>query len=145
MLIQNLFYYMLAILVNGFSTLAGMVGLVLIFAAIAFLVFKVAEDSRFRLPAFWGALLAGLACLIFAFYSSVYVFDEQPEKLSFASLPSGEPTCGTAQTNWIKAAYGISNPCPWGCYRGKVLSKELRMRGFPPWPEYRRVLQCWTR
>ena len=61
------------------------------------------------------------------------------------TLPAGEPTCGVAETSWTKSGYGTGNPCEWGCLRGLVVAKRMRLSGFPPWPEYKRTMQCWSR
>ena len=145
MLIQNFYYYLSVILIAGLWSAIGIAAILLISASIAVLLVPGMSTSRVRLPTFWTLISAGLVCVGIAFYTSVYEFDEHPETLVIDSLPPGEPNCGTATTHWTKAAYGIGNPCPSGCYRGLTLKKELRLTGFPPWPEYRRELQCWTR
>ena len=97
---------------------------------------------------FTAPTLLAIALIIYtvAFYSAEYEFDERPEQ--FDELFSGEERvdCGTSWTNWIDQTQGLSNPCPEGCYRGVTITKKYRMRGiFPPWPQSKRELQCWTR
>lgn len=145
MLIKNFAYYLSVILFAGLWSAFGIAALLLLGAALVILLLPAFKTRSIRVPAFWTLVSAGFICLLISFYTSVYEFDEQPETLVIESLPPGEPNCGTGTTNWTKAAYGIGNPCPPGCYRGLVLRKELRLTGFPPWPEYRRELQCWVR
>lgn len=145
MLIKNFLYYLSVILLAGLESAIGMVAIILITGAVIVLMLPAARHLKLRTPAVWALLTSGILCMTVAFYTAVYEFDEHPEILAIDSLPDGEPDCGTATTSWTKAAYGIGNPCPQGCYRGLVLRKELRLTGFPPWPEYRRELQCWAR
>lgn len=145
MLLKNFWAYFVAIFVEGLGSGAGMLGLALVIFALVLVFAPVARDARFRGLGIQALVIAGLALLTVAFYGAEYTFDEQPGSLAFENLPEGEPTCGTAETPWTKAAYGIGNPCEWGCYRGLVITKKMRLSGFPPWPEYKRELQCWSR
>jgi hypothetical protein len=145
MLVQDYSYYLYKLLLSGIFSIAGIVFVLSLLGAVYALIFLKAGSPRIRLLAFWSLLILAVIVLLVSFYTSVYEFEERPETLVFAELPLGEPTCGTAWTNWIKGAYGINNPCPSGCYRGVVLRKQLRMSGLPPWPEYKRELQCWRR
>lgn len=144
MLINDYTYFLLKIIGAGLLSAAGIASLVLLLSAILW-VSVLGKTRAFRFSIFW--TLALLACIAFgfAFTGAVYVYDERPETLVIESLPEGEPSCGVAQSGWIRSGYGMGNPCPRGCYRGKILGKEMRMRGFPPWPQYRRQMQCWTR
>jgi hypothetical protein len=141
MLIQDYSYYLLKIYTDGMLSLLGILSIVLIVGA--FVVFS--KLPKFKWTAFLIVFLLGLVSMMTAFYSTIYEFEEKPETIVFESLPSGEPTCGTGWTGWIRGAYGISNPCEYGCYRGNVLRKQMKMEGFPPWPMYKRELQCWRR
>jgi hypothetical protein len=145
MLLQDYAYYFFRILVAGALTPLGLLTIAMILAAIAVFVYFGRNRIKIHASTSWILLFIGLACLIATFYSAVYEFDEQPETLAFATLPDGEPTCGVVWSNWIKSGYGLNGTCPRGCYRGLVTRKQMRMGGFPPWPEYRRELQCWTR
>jgi hypothetical protein len=141
MLIQDYSYYLIRILADGMMSLFGVLSVVLIIGA--FVLFS--KVSKFKWTIFLIVLLLGITSLMTAFYSATYEFDEKPETIVFESLPSGEPTCGTVWTGWIRGAYGISNACGTGCYRGNVLRKQMKMEGFPPWPMYKREMQCWRR
>ncbi|MDP6437725.1 MAG: hypothetical protein QF790_10560 [Gammaproteobacteria bacterium] len=145
MLLQDYAFYFYRILAAGMLTPLGLLAIILLLAAISACIYF--RRGRTNIQAFsaWVLLVAGMACLVTAFYSAVYEFDEQPESLAFDTLPKGEPTCDSAWSKWIKSGYGLNNNCPKGCYRGLVLRKQMRMGGFPPWPEYRRELQCWAR
>jgi len=145
MLIKNYDYFLMALLKSGMLSPIGLLSILLFIAAVGSLIWFKPSHPKLRAPAFWGLLLVSISCQVVAFYTAVYEFDEHPETLVFAALPEGEPDCGTAWTNWLRAGYGISNPCPRGCYRGLVLRKQLAMNGFPPWPTYKRELQCWRR
>jgi hypothetical protein len=145
MLVQDYSYYLYKLLLGGIFSLAGMLIVLFLVGAFAALELLKTRNPRIRMPAFWSLMALAVIALVVSFYTSFYEFEEHPETLVFEGLPLGAPDCGTAWTGWIKGAYGISNPCPWGCYRGIVLRKQLRMSGFPPWPEYRRELQCWRR
>ena len=144
MLINHYSFYILKLLQAGLLSPLGMLSVALLLAAFTSR-FVIKQKSLLRTSLFWGLLLVLLGLQGTAFYTSVYEFDERPETLSFETLPKGEPNCGSAWTSWLKAGYGISNPCPKGCYRGLVTRKQLGMSGFPPWPNYRREMQCWHR
>ena len=141
MLIQDYSYYLLKILGNGMMSFVGILSIILIIGAFVAL----SKLEKMRGWAFTGLLVAGLVAFGFAFYSAEYEFDEQPELIVFETLPEGEPTCGTAWSGWIRGAYGLGNSCPQGCFRGNVLRKKMKMEGFPPWPMYRREMECWKR
>jgi hypothetical protein len=144
MLLQNYTYYLWRIASAGLLTFSGILSIVLLIAAIALWV-KFDSSSKLRTPGYWLLLIAAIGCFMVAFNNATYEFNEDPDSLVIESLPAGEPDCGTALSKWIRGGYGIPNACPKGCYRGKVLRKAMRMRGMPPWPEYRRELACWQR
>ena len=144
MLIQNYTYYLWKIISAGLLTLPGILSVVLLIVAVVALK-QLDAASKLRVPAFWLILIVAIGSFVVAFNNAVYDFDEDPDSLVIATLPEGEPDCGTAWSGWIRGGYGMGNPCGLGCYRGKVVNKQLRMRGLPPWPEYRRELQCWVR
>jgi hypothetical protein len=144
MLINHYSFYVLKLLQAGLLSPLGLLSVALFIAAIASrLLLK--QKPLLRAMGFWVLLIVSLGLQGTAFYTAIYEFDEQPETLVFETLPQGEPDCGTAWTTWLKAGYGINNPCPKGCYRGLVARKQLGMSGFPPWPNYRREMQCWRR
>jgi|GEM_PF-2073858 len=144
MLINHYSFYIMKLLQAGLLSPLGMLSLALLLAAVTSR-FLIKQKSVVRTLAFWSLLVISIGLQGSAFYTAVYEFDEQPETLVFETLPQGEPNCGTAWTSWLKAGYGISNPCPQGCYRGLVVRKQLGVSGFPPWPNYRREMQCWNR
>jgi hypothetical protein len=141
MLIQDYSYYLLKILSNGLMSITGFLAIFLLLGS--FVAFSKLE--KFRGTAFSVLLAAGLTLFLISFYSAVYEFEEHPEQIVFDSLPAGEPNCGTAWSGWIRGAYGLGNSCPEGCFRGNVLRKQMKMEGFPPWPMYKREIQCWKR
>ena len=145
MLIQDYSYYLYKLMVDAAFSLVGIISILLLMGAIAALVSLKSSRPKLRVPAFGFLLIAAIVGFGVAFYSASYEFEEYPEQLVFDTLPEGEPDCGTKWTGWIKGGYGISNPCPQGCYRGMVLRKKISMTGFPPWPSYKRELQCWRR
>jgi hypothetical protein len=144
MLTNHYSFYILKLLQAGLLSPLGMLSVALLLAAFTSR-FVIKQKSVVRTSLFWALLIVSLGLQGTAFYTAVYEFDERPETLSFETLPKGEPNCGTAWTDWLKAGYGISNPCPKGCYRGLVARKQLGVSGFPPWPNYRREMQCWYR
>ena len=144
MLIQNYAYYLWKITSAGLLSLPGMLSVLLLVAAVATLKL-LKSGGALRTAAFWLILIAAVGSFVVAFNNAVYDFDENPDSLVIPGLPAGEPDCGTAWSGGIRGGYGMGNPCPQGCYRGKVVNKQLRMRGMPPWPQYRRELQCWVR
>lgn len=135
-------YFLFRILGASLLSLQGSIAVVLLLAAL--LIWRGRLLTRWRGAATGGALLLAGGCFVLAFVNSVYTYDERPDTLVIPEL-AGTPTCGTAVSGWIRDGYGMGNPCPPGCFRGKVLMKQMRMRGLPPWPEYRRELQCWAR
>ena len=143
MLNNDYSYFLFRIVGAGALSLPGMVSMALLLAAVVIAVRH--TWGRWRLPAAGAALVLAAGCFSLAFLNAVYTYDEQPDSLVIPSLPPGEPTCGTAVSGWIRGSYGMGNPCPPGCYRGKILTKQMRMRGLPPWPQYRREMQCWKR
>jgi len=136
-------YFLSRILGAALQSPTGVACVALLLAAGILLARSAA--GRWQLPAAGAALAGAFACFVMAFLNAVYTYDEQPEAVNIPTLPTGAPTCGTATSGWIRSGYGMGNPCPAGCYRGKVLLKQMRMRGLPPWPEHRRKLQCWKR
>jgi len=143
MLLQDYAYYVMHLFAAGVVTPVGLLSVALIVGA--FISLYALRRNPKRGVAAWGLFLAGLVCLMSTFYTAIYEFDERPESMTFETLPAGEPDCGTAWSGWIKSGYGLTNQCDRGCYRGKILSKHMRMRGMPPWPEYNREYQCWKR
>ena len=141
---QNYSYYVFKIASAGLISLAGVLSIICLIAAVLIL-FRMSSASRARLPLFSSMILAALVLFAFGFNGATYRFDERPETLVIESLPSGKPDCGTAWSAFITSGFGMGNPCKKGCYRGRVINKEMRMRGFPPMPQYRRELECWTR
>jgi len=144
MLIQNYSFYLYKLLIAAVQSPMGILAVLLLLAGFG-LAFWLKRERSYRLPAIVGVQLLGLVLLWLAFGNAIYEFDERPESLVIESLPAGEPDCGTVWAAFIRSGYGQPNPCPAGCYRGKVLRKQMRMRGMPPWPEYRREFQCWVR
>lgn len=143
MLTQNYAYYLWKIFSAGMLSPAGLFSLLLLLVAVV-LLFTLDRSKRIRHVAAALLLVAAIGACASAFTGAVYTFEEDPDSLDIPAL-AGEPTCGTAWTGWIRSGYGIGNPCQRGCFRGKVVNKQMRMRGLPPWPEYRRELQCWVR
>jgi hypothetical protein len=124
--------------------LPGILTLILLVGAIGSLSLFKKYRSEIRSYAFWSSFLLSLILGTVTLYTATFEFEEHPETLTFSGLPEGEPSCGTGWTYWTKGGYGTGNPCPKGCYRGLTLRKQMSMSGFPPWPDYRRELQCWT-
>ncbi|MEE4186191.1 MAG: hypothetical protein V2J12_10515 [Gammaproteobacteria bacterium] len=135
-------YFLFRIVGASLLSVPGIITVALVLAAL--LVWRGRVPGRWRGIAAGGALLLAGACFVLAFMNAVYTYDEQPDTLVIPEL-AGTPTCGTAVSGWIRGGYGMGNPCPAGCFRGKILMKQMRMRGLPPWPEYRREMQCWAR
>lgn len=144
MLTQNYTFYVQKMLGEAVVTWQGLLAIVVFALALVVLLWS-SRAIRYRVALFWLGVLASVALFVVASLNAVYTFDERPETLVIETLPDGEPTCGTAWAGWIRSGYGMGNPCPAGCLRGKVLNKQMRMRGFPPWPEFRREMQCWAR
>jgi len=143
MLIRDYSYYLYELALAALAEPLGILALLLL--ALAIVVLWWFKQASWRLAASWCLLLAGAIVFGIAFSNAVYEYDEQPETYVIESLPPGEPDCGTAWSGFIESGQGYGNPCPKGCFRGKVLRKQLRMRGIPPWPQYRREMQCWKR
>ena len=144
MLAQDYAYYIYKVLLAGIPSLAGILSLIFFAAAVAAYLTLGKPKPGLRMPAFWLSLVVALALQTTAFYSAVYEYDEQPETLTETGLLDTEPACGVAWSNWAKGGYGMGNSCPSGCIRGLTLRKQLKMTGFPPWPNYRREHQCLT-
>jgi hypothetical protein len=144
MLTQNYAYYLLKVFIAGIPSLPGILSAFFVLCAfISLAVFKTSNPGL-RPYVFWLSLLISALLAVVTLYTATFEFEEHPETLVFEGVPKGAPTCGTGWTTWAKGGYGISNACPKGCYRGLTLRKQLRMTGFPPWPRYRRELQCWN-
>jgi len=140
MLSQHYTYYLFKVLLAGLPSIFGALFILLILATL-YILLKVSIPRKMAL--FWSSLILTLIAGSATFYNAVYEFDERPEMLMEAGAPAIDPECGTAWTNWIRGGYGLGgNRCPEGCYRGLTLRKQLRMSGFPPWPLYRREMQC---
>ena len=145
MLLKNYFFYFSNVFYAGMFSIWGGLALLLLTALLAVFFLPALRAAAYRARLLQLLTVGSLITLGFAFYTGEYEFPEDAASLHFASLPAGEPTCGTAEHGWTKAGYGMGNPCPAGCYRGLTLRKKMRLTGFPPWPEYKRELQCWTR
>jgi hypothetical protein len=143
MLIHDYSYYLYQLMSGAFAEPLGILALMLFGSAI--LILWLFRKTNWRSRAFWLLLLISVVTYGLSFRNTIYEYDERPETLVIDSLPPGEPDCGTAWTGFIRSGQGYGNPCPQGCFRGKVLRKQLRMRGIPPWPEYKREMQCWKR
>jgi len=141
MLLQDYAFYLQQIIVAALLSLPGILSIVLL-AAIVGCIY-VLDASRVRKYSSAILILAATGSFWFAFHNTISEFDERPETLVFEMLPAGEPDCGTAWSPWNNVGYGLTNSCTSGCYRGLVLRKQMRLRGFPPWPQNRREYQCW--
>jgi hypothetical protein len=142
MLLQDYAFYLQQIVGAALLSLPGILSIVFLAAAIGCVYML--NASRVRK---YGSLLlisAAIGSFWFAFHNTIYEFDEHPETLVFNALPAGAPDCGTAWSPWIDVGYGLTNSCTNGCYRGLILRKQMRLRGFPPWPQNRREYQCWV-
>ncbi|MGI9309439.1 MAG: hypothetical protein ACR2P6_09265 [Gammaproteobacteria bacterium] len=142
-LVYDYYFYLSMIGLAGLGSLPGLLSIALLLAAVA---------AFMRLPqrrglVVWSLTIVSLGLFAVAFSNAIYEFDEGPETLDAVALglPDGEPDCGAAWTAWLEAGWGLGNPCPKGCYRGLTISKQMRMKGLPPFPFYRRELQCWRR
>lgn len=146
MLSDNYSNFVWTIFLAGSQSVAGVAGILLIIAWLALLLMPTPILGRLKQPFLWTLFPLGVLCLATAFYTSIYVFDEDPESL-IAEFSLDSPVCGAASTDWFKAGYGFGNPCTEkGCTRrGLTMRKEMRMTGFPPWPEYRTEFQCLAR
>lgn len=140
MLNQEYTYYVFKTFIAGLPSIPGILGLIVLFLSV--LVFlRLVKLPNSKLLSLLSLALA-IALLTTAFYGGIYEFDEKPETLAVYEPADNEGECGKVWTNWHKGGYGIGNRCPMQCYRNITLRKQLRMSGFPPWPEYRRELQC---
>jgi hypothetical protein len=144
MLTQDYAYTLLKVFIAGIPTLPGILTVLFFLGVFVSLIAFKTFKPGLRPYVFWLSLLASLLLFTVTLYTTTFEFEERPETLEFSGLPDGAPTCGTGWTGWAKSGYGMSNACPKGCYRGLTLRKQLRMSGFPPWPGYRRELQCWN-
>jgi hypothetical protein len=143
LLLADYTFYLQQITSSALLSLPGILSLALLIAGI--ICSRTLSATRTR--KYWsGALIVGaMACFWFAMHNTIYEFEEHPETLVFESLPlpAGEPDCGTTWSPWREIGYGLTNSCEFGCYRGLTLRKQMRLRGFPPWPQTRREYQCW--
>jgi len=146
MLSSNYSDYVWTIFFTGLQSVTGIAGIALLIAALALIFLPIPISDRLRRPVLWALFPLAALCLATAFYTTIYVFDEDPEAL-ITEFAIDSPVCGAASTLFLKAGYGFANPCNQkGCTRrGLTLRKEMRMTGFPPWPEYRTEFQCLTR
>lgn len=135
--------FLSTIFLTGLQSVWGWAGLILAIAFLITVFFPVGPSGKLRVPVCWILAVAALVCLTTAFYSAIYEFDEDPESLVAEFALDTTQVCGSGTTVWTKAGYGFGNPCPTDCRkRGLTIRKEMRMTGFPPWPEYRLTLQC---
>jgi hypothetical protein len=144
MLNQHYFYYVFKIAEAALQSALGLLAVALLIVAVVAL-FKLQRGTRLRNWSAGVSIVLAVGVFSMAFGNAVYEFDEHPETLISELLPAGEPDCGTGWSGFIRSGNGMGNPCPAGCYRGNILRKQMRMRGLPPWPEYRREMQCWNR
>jgi hypothetical protein len=145
MLIQDYFYYFNQIAVAALQSLIGIGAILLLLGALLLLIFFRPGHGLTRYMPAAGA--GALAVILFtvSFYGSVYEYELSTERrLQMRENPDDED-CGVAWTVWITSGVGLSNPCEKGCYRGIAVQQQMRMTGFPPWPENRREFQCWVR
>jgi hypothetical protein len=143
-LLYDYYFYLSAIALEGLRSLPGLLSVAFFLGAIV-AFFKAPRNKSLIV---WVLVIIAVGLFTQAFVNTTYEFDEQPETLDAAALglPEGEPDCGTAWTGWLQANHGLGgSPCPRGCYRGLTLRKQMQMKGLPPWPHYRRELQCWRR
>ena len=140
MLSQHYSYYLFNVLLAGLPSILGALFLLTLTATLYVLfIYK----SPRKILVVWSSLVITLGLGVGTFYNAVYEFEEDPQLLIDAGAPDLNEACGTAWTNWIRGGYGQGgNRCPEGCYRGLTLRKQMRMSGFPPWPLYRREMQC---
>jgi hypothetical protein len=144
MLNQHYFYYIFKISEAAMQSALGLLAVAMLIASVV-MFYKLQRGTRLRTLSTSLSLVLAVGLFSVAFSNSVFEFDEHPETLVSELLPAGEPDCGTGWSGFIRSGNGMGNPCPAGCYRGTILRKQMRMRGLPPWPEYRREMQCWNR
>jgi hypothetical protein len=144
MLTQDYTYYLFKVLEAGLLGIPGFIAILLLFAALILFLRQRATPTKLGYLSLWACLLLLMVVTSFAFYEGVYEYNEDAESLIEETFPEGSTDCGTAWTNWAKGGYGMGNPCPNNCYRGLTIRKQLSMSGFPPWPEYRREIACWS-
>jgi hypothetical protein len=141
MLTQDYASTLFNVFMAGLPSVPGILTILLLVCTIISPRLIKASKPRLRAYAFRSSLLLLLILATTTLYTATFEYDEQPETLD---LQVGERTCNSGWSGWTKAGYGTGNPCPKGCYRGVTLRKQLSMSGFPPWPNYRRELQCLT-
>ena len=139
MLTQEYTYYIFKVLLAGLPSIPGALFMLFLLGAVYGLLNTVTGKGMLT---FWVCLILAIAAGLTTFYTAVYEFDENPQALIAKGAPQNDEECGTAWSNWAKGGYGMGNTCPKGCYRGLTLRKQLSMSGFPPWPNYRREMQC---
>lgn len=145
MLIQDYFYYFNQIASAALRTLPGIAAVVLLLLAIILLIFyRPGPGLRRFLPAAVAGVIA-LGVFAVSFYGAIYEYDVPDERALQMRENADDEECGRAWTVWISSGIGLSNPCEKGCYRGITTRQQMRMVGFPPWPENRREFQCWVR
>lgn len=144
MLNQGYFYYIFKIAEAAIQSALGLLAIAILIAA-TIMLFKLQRGTLLRKLSMSSSILLALILFSVAFNNAIYEFDEHPETLISDLLPAGDLDCGASWTGFRDSGNGIGNFCPAGCYRGIVLRKQMRMRGIPPWPQYRREIQCWTR
>jgi hypothetical protein len=142
MLTQHYNYYIGQLLIAALTSVQGIIALLFLAGGIWALFALRTKRPGLRLPVFWLCLVASVGLITNGFYSSIYEFDEDPQSLIDTGKLTDDADCGPAWTNWAKGGYGMGNPCPAGCYRALTLRKQMQMSGFPPFPNYRREVQC---
>lgn len=145
MLIQNYFYYFSQIALVALQSLPGVIAVLLLIAGLVPLLQRGMGTKSARYLLAVGLMTVGIAIFFGAFYMSVYQYDQPLTRMQELKEFATDEDCGTGWTPWITSGVGLSNPCEKGCYRGMTTQQEMRMVGFPPWPENRREFQCWVR
>ena len=147
MLIQNYFYYFFQIALVALQSLSGVIAVLFLVVGLVTLLRRGTgtntNSARYLLAV--GLMTVGIAIFFAAFYTSVYQYDQSLTRMQELKEYTTDEDCGTGWTPWITSGVGLSNPCEKGCYRGLTTQQEMRMVGFPPWPENRRAFQCWVR
>jgi hypothetical protein len=144
-LIQNYFYYFSQIALVALQSLPGVIAVLLLVAGLVPLLKRGTGTNSARYLLAVGLMTLGIAIYFGAFYTSVYQYDQPLTRMQELKEHATDEDCGTGWTPWITSGVGLSNPCEKGCYRGMTRQQEMRMVGFPPWPENRREFQCWVR